>query len=187
MKKIILASNSPRRQQLLTMAEIPFEVRVSNAEELINPALSMEEIVIDIAEQKAKPLLDGLTDEIIITADTVVVLNGQIIGKPKDETEAKDILKRLSGEIHEVMTGVCLQQKGGEKICFHDTTRVFFNTLSEHDILYYIEHYKPFDKAGAYAIQEWIGAIGIQKIEGCFYNVMGLPIQRVVHALKRFN
>lgn len=187
MKKIILGSNSPRRKQLLEMAEIPFEIRVSHAEEHINGELPVEAIVVDIAEQKARPLLVDVQNEIIITADTVVVLHDRIIGKPKDEVEAIAILKRLSGEKHEVISGVCIQQKGGEKICFHDTTRVFFNPLSDADILHYVREYKPYDKAGAYAIQEWIGAIGIQKIEGCFYNVMGLPIQRVVQALKRFN
>lgn len=185
MNEIILASNSPRRKQLLKMAEIPFEVKPSNAEEVINHELSLNEIPIDIAKQKAIPLLKLNDERIILTADTIVVLEDEIIGKPQNEEHAIDTIMKLSGAMHQVITGVVLQQSG-KIVSFSASTAVHFDTLTHEQIKHYVQQYQPYDKAGAYAIQEWIGAIGIKKIEGCFYNVMGLPIRQVVQELAKF-
>ncbi len=184
-EEIILASNSPRRKQLLKMAEIPFEVMPSNAEEIINPALSFNDIPIDIAKQKAIPLLKLKDKRIILTADTIVVLKDEIIGKPNNEEYAIETISKLSNNKHQVITGVVLQ-KDEQLIEFSAVTDVYFDKLSLEQITHYVQQYQPFDKAGAYAIQEWIGAIGIKKIDGCFYNVMGLPIRQVVQELAKF-
>lgn len=184
MTKIILASQSPRRKQLLEWAEVPFEVIVSESDELFPPTLTREEIAIYIAKNKALAVKSKLqNDTIILAADTIVVLNDHIIGKPVHREEAIAILMALSGEKHKVITGVVLL-KGDKEISFADTTEVEFNMLSGAQIEYYVDKYKPYDKAGAYAIQEWIGVIGIKSINGDFYNVMGLPVSRVVKALK---
>jgi septum formation protein len=187
MKKIILASGSPRRKMLLEWAEISFDVIVSDADESYDPKISPAEIAMSIAEKKIQAVLDlnqvNLSHSIIVAADTIVVLEGEIIGKPVDRADALGILGRLSGKKHQVITAVCVQDDKQKKV-FHDTTHVSFHGLSEEQIIHYVDNYKPYDKAGAYAIQEWIGVIGIQSIEGDFYNVMGLPVSRLVHTLK---
>lgn len=180
---IILASQSPRRKQLLEWAEIDFEVIVIPTEETYPDNLSLEEIPIHIARQKAFAVEQKMGKEkIIIAADTVVVINNSIIGKPTDREDAINILTALSGNEHCVITGVVIL-KGFEQIAFADTTYVKFHHLTQEQIEFYVDNYKPYDKAGAYAIQEWIGVVGIQSIKGDFYNVMGLPISRVVQAL----
>ncbi len=181
-EKIILASQSPRRKEILEMAAIDFDVELANIIELLDDKLTPIENVISLAKQKAKAVAIQFTNKIVLAADTIVLLENEIIGKPKDENNAFEILKKLSGKRHEVITGVCLL-KNDIEITFHDTTAVFFNTISDEEINFYINKYKPFDKAGAYAIQEWIGAVAISKIEGCYYNVVGLPISKVVNAL----
>lgn len=181
-EKIILASQSPRRAQILALAHIPFEVIACEVAETINPKLSITEIPIKIAEQKATPIIQNHPDRVILAADTIVVLENKIIGKPKDKEDAFKILTSLSNKSHTVITGVSLYTIG-EKITFSVSTEVTFKKLSQNQILYYIEQCKPYDKAGAYAIQEWIGAVAIQSINGCFYNVMGLPISKIVPLL----
>lgn len=184
MSTIILASQSPRRKQLLEMANLRFEVQVANTNEDYPSHLSFTQIPIFIAKEKATVIKKKREDEaIIIAADTIVVCNNQILGKPKDEAEAIHFLTQLSNNQHQVITGVCICNKEKE-ICFSDTTNVAFHALTLSQIQYYVQQYKPYDKAGAYAIQEWIGAIGIKSITGDFYNVMGLPISRVVQSLK---
>lgn len=182
MKKIILASQSPRRKMLLEWAEIAFEVIVKETDESFPAGLNVEEVPVVIARKKALAI-ERSADHIIIAADTVVVLNNEIIGKPRDIKEAKDILTRLSGKTHRVITGVVILN-GKKEISFSDVTEVAFHEITPEQINFYIDKYKPFDKAGAYAIQEWIGVIGIEKINGDFYNVMGLPVSRVVKALQ---
>lgn len=188
MEKIILASGSPRRKQLLELAEIPFEVVVSEIDESYPAGLSPAKIAMHIACNKSTAVQKKLTsgnhfdDYTIIGADTVVVLGNEIIGKPSDRKNAIAILTRLSGKIHKVITGVCILS-GSNKNVFAEGTEVEFHKLSISQIEYYVDHYKPYDKAGSYAIQEWIGAVGIKSIKGDFYNVMGLPVSRVVREL----
>ncbi|MBX2931200.1 MAG: septum formation protein Maf [Chitinophagaceae bacterium] len=180
---IILASQSPRRKQLLEWAEIDFEVIVAPTEETYPDNLSLEEIPIYIAKQKALAVEQKTGKEkIIVAADTVVVLNNKIIGKPKNREDAIKILSDLSGNEHCVITGVVILS-ANKQIAFADTTYVQFHALTQEQIIFYVDKYKPYDKAGAYAIQEWIGVIGIQSIQGDFYNVMGLPVSKVVQAL----
>ena len=188
MKKIILASQSPRRKQLLEWAEIPFEIIVKETDELFPKGLDVHEAAIHIARQKALAVEEGLDENnraVILAADTIVVLKGRIIGKPADRNEAIRILSDLSGQQHAVITGVVIKE-GPKEIAFADRTEVCFHELSREQIEFYVDKYKPYDKAGAYAIQEWIGVIGIKSVTGDFYNVMGLPVSRVVHALKTF-
>ena len=186
-QKIILASQSPRRKELLHLAEIDFNVIVANTDESYPTGLSFEEIAIHIAKNKAHAVADqNKTDKVIIAADTIVVCNGEVIGKPINEEDAVKIISKLSGNTHSVITGVYIVQKDKE-FFFADKTAVTFHTLTQTQIKYYVNKYKPFDKAGAYAIQEWIGAVGIKNINGDFYNVMGLPISRVVEALQQFD
>jgi septum formation protein len=186
MNRIILASQSPRRRQLLEWAEVPFEIMVPETDEHFPPGLTPEEIAIYIARNKALAVqAAGKSNEVILAADTIVVLNDHIIGKPVHREEAITILLALSGEKHKVITGVVLR-KGVEEISFADTTEVQFHDLSVEQIEFYVDKYKPYDKAGAYAIQEWIGVIGIKFVNGDFYNVMGLPVSRVVKALDQF-
>ena len=185
MQKIILASQSPRRKQLLEWAEIPFEAVNSNSDETYPPGLEPEEIAIHIAQNKATAVQEKLnTNDVILAADTIVVLGEAIIGKPVHREEAVSMLLALQGEKHKVITGVVIR-KGDKEINFADTTEVVFYSLSEKEIEFYVDKYKPYDKAGSYAIQEWIGVIGIKSINGDFYNVMGLPVSRVIRALQR--
>ena len=184
MKEIILASQSPRRKLLLEWAEIPFKVMVKETDESYDASLSAEDIAIHIARNKALAV-EGTNRQVVLAADTVVVLGGEIIGKPKDRTEAIETLKKLSGQTHTVITGVVIRNREKE-IAFADATAVDFHELTNEQIEFYIDKYKPYDKAGAYAIQEWIGVTGIKSIRGDFYNVMGLPVSRVVKALHDF-
>ncbi|MGG9972271.1 Maf family nucleotide pyrophosphatase [Ferruginibacter sp. SUN002] len=180
---IILASQSPRRKQLLEWAEVSFEVIVKETDESYPSDLSVEQVAIHIARNKALAVLETLVvSKTILAADTIVVLNNEIIGKPKDREDAIDILSRLSGQTHKVVTGVVIIS-GKKEILFSDTTEVSFHELTNEQIIFYVDKYKPYDKAGAYAIQEWIGVVGIQSIKGNFYNVMGLPVSRVVQEL----
>ena len=190
MQKIILASQSPRRKQLLEWAEIDFDILVKETDESYPPHLAVPDIPVHIARNKAIAVLESDTykryegGNIIVAADTVVVLDNTIIGKPADEEEAVKTLGRLSGRTHTVITGVVIKSEGAE-VAFSETTSVTFHELSSEQIRYYVEHYKPLDKAGGYAIQEWIGVTGIKKIDGDFYNVMGLPVSRVVKELNK--
>jgi septum formation protein len=186
MERIILASASPRRHQLLSWAEIEYDIMVKETDESFPSGMPVEEVPVHIARNKALAVQAELShDRLIIAADTVVVLDNQIIGKPKDRTDAISILQQLSGRQHRVITGVVLQ-KGNKVHAFADVTFVDFHPLSNEQITYYVDHYKPYDKAGAYAIQEWIGVVGIQSIHGDFYNVMGLPVSKVVKAITLF-
>ncbi|MDP4217473.1 MAG: Maf family protein [Bacteroidota bacterium] len=180
---IILASASPRRKQLLEWAEIGFEVIVRHTDESWPEGMSIADVPVHIARNKAIAVQKEVgAERIILAADTVVVLNGEIIGKPRDREDAIHILMRLSGQRHEVITGVAILG-GGEEICFSDVTEVWFHSLTRQQIEGYVDAYRPYDKAGAYAIQEWIGVVGIRSIRGDFYNVMGLPVSRVFAAL----
>lgn len=186
MAKYILASQSPRRKQLLEWAEVDFEVIVQPTDESYPPHISPQEVAVHIAEQKARVVAQNRSDNrIVIAADTIVVLNGEIIGKPRDRNEAISILSKLNGMHHQVITGVVLKNEKKE-LSFSDVTDVEFYCLTPAQIEYYVDHYKPYDKAGAYAIQEWIGVVGIKGIIGDFYNVVGLPVSRVVQALREF-
>lgn len=185
LQSIILASQSPRRQQLLQMANIPFSIEIANTDETFPAHLSLLEIPIFIAKEKALAIRNKVPKQsIIIAADTIVVCNNKILGKPNDEQQAIDFLSQLSNNTHQVITGVCIQNDTKE-ISFQNTTIVSFHTLKLAQIKYYVQHFKPYDKAGAYAIQEWIGAVGIKEIQGDFYNVMGLPVSRVVQVLEK--
>ena len=187
MERIILASASPRRYQLLTWAEIPFDVMVRETEETFPSALSIDDVPVYIARNKAIAVQQELTHTpVVLAADTVVVLGNEIIGKPKSREEAIEILKKLSGCTHRVITGVVMR-KGNNEIAFADTTEVNFHPLTNEQIEFYVDRYKPYDKAGAYAIQEWIGVVGIKSVNGDFYNVMGLPVSRVVRMLPEFS
>ena len=184
-KKIILASASPRRAEILKMAGIPFDVHPADVEEIVKEGLTPVEVTLDIAKQKMQAIKANFPNDIILTSDTIVLLGDEILGKPNGIQGAKEMLQKLSGQMHEVITGVVLA-KGNKEKSFAVTTKVFFKELSEASIEYYIETYKPLDKAGSYAIQEYIGAIGIERIEGDYYNVVGLPVSRVVEELSIF-
>jgi septum formation protein len=186
MDRIILASASPRRKQLLEWAEIPFDEVPSDSTELVPDGLPVSEIPLFLASQKAAIVRKKVSAEkIILAADTIVVLDKQMLGKPLDRADAIRMLSLLSGQVHEVITGVALTGTNKE-ILFAETTRVRFHPLTRAEIEHYIDIYRPYDKAGAYAIQEWIGVTGIHSIEGDFYNVMGLPVSRVIQELKTF-
>lgn len=187
MTRIVLASQSPRRKQLLEWAEIAFDVIVKETDESYSPAMSIVDVPVHIARNKALAVQHELAhDRIILAADTIVVLDGKVIGKPVNREDAIEILIALSGSRHEVITGVVLR-KGDIEIAFADRTEVYFHSLTRAEIEFYIDKYKPYDKAGAYAIQEWIGVVGIKSINGDFYNVMGLPVSRVVKELKKLS
>ncbi|MEN9858086.1 MAG: septum formation protein Maf [Bacteroidota bacterium] len=186
MTPLILASQSPRRKQLLEWASIPFTVIVSDVEEDFPPSISKEDVPVFIARKKAlavQPRCAG--GSIILAADTVVILNDHIIGKPIHREEAVSMLLSLSGVTHQVITGVVMLQ-GDREISFSQTTSVTFHSLTLSQIEHYVDNYKPYDKAGGYAIQEWIGVVGIQSIDGDFYNVMGLPVSLVIQHLQQF-
>lgn len=186
MQKIILASQSPRRKQLLEWAKVPFDIIVKPTDETFPDELSLEDIPIHIAKAKAKAVREVVDNvsQTILAADTIVLANNKVIGKPVDRHDAIGILSKLSGSTHKVITGVVIAHAEGE-ICFSDVTHVQFHPLSLQQIEYYVDNYKPYDKAGAYAIQEWIGVVGIKSIKGDFYNVMGLPVSKVVQALEK--
>ena len=191
MSKFILASQSPRRKTLLEWAELPFEIIVSAANEDYPSSLSTEEVPVFIAKNKAAAVKEKIIQDkgeihntCIIAADTVVVLDQQIIGKPLDEQDAIASLQKLSGRVHQVITGVVLLYNEKE-IAFSETTQVEFHTLTQEQIEFYVSKYKPYDKAGGYAIQEWIGVVGIKSIQGDFYNVMGLPVSKLMQKIKQ--
>ena len=184
---IILASNSPRRKELLAGLDIPFDVRVIDG---IDESFPQDLLTKDIAGYIAKKKADAYqqtmaADELIITADTIVILGQKVMGKPKDAAEAVRMLHELSGHTHQVITGVCLTTKE-KQVNFSVETDVTFKTLTDEEIHYYVEHYRPFDKAGAYGIQEWIGHVGVTGMNGSYFNVMGLPVQRIYEALRMF-
>ena len=182
--RLILGSKSPRRQELLGSLDFPFRVEVRSVDETFPPNLPVEKLAEFIAEKKAEAFTDLERDELVITSDTVVVCNGIALAKPANAEEAKGMLRMLSGKTHQVITGVCLKTLEDQR-SFSETTHVQFDELSEEEIDYYIEKYRPFDKAGSYGIQEWIGMIGIKGIEGDYYNVMGLPLNRLYRELKQ--
>lgn len=183
-KRIILASNSPRRRELLSGLDIDFETRVIDGIEESYPiGLKSADVPEYIAREKAEAY-NVASNEILVTADTVVELGGKIFGKPHDEEEAKRMLHELSGKTHHVITGVCLATSE-DKRSFSVSTSVTFKDFTNDEIDYYVSHYKPLDKAGAYGIQEWIGYIGCKGLEGSYYNVMGLPVQRIYEELKK--
>lgn len=184
--QIILASKSPRRRQLLEEAGLPFHVKTLEVEENYPDDLAVEEVPVYLAKKKARASQAFLQSEkdVILAADSVVILDGVIYGKPADEAEAHAMLAKLSGQEHQVITGVCLLTKNQE-IAFGDLTKVKFAPLSKADIDYYVSNFQPFDKAGSYAIQEWIGLCKIEKIEGTYANVMGLPVERIWKELQQ--
>ena len=185
--KIILASNSPRRKELLAGLDVQFEVRVLKGIDESYPAtLPTAEIAEYIAQKKASAYRETIAaDELVITADTIVVLGDEVLGKPKDAADAHRMLRELSGQTHQVITGVVLTTKERQEH-FSVVSNVTFKELTDDEIDYYVETYKPMDKAGAYGIQEWIGYVGVTRLEGSYFNVMGLPVQRIYEALKRF-
>ena len=181
--KIILASGSPRRQQFFKDLDLDFEIRLKEIEEIFPPELKREEITNYLAELKAAAFEGELnSNEILVTSDTLVWHNEKAVGKPKDAQDAFAILKSLSNATHEVITSVCFKSNLKTEVLY-EITKVTFNELSDEAITYYIENYKPFDKAGAYGIQEWIGFIGVSKIEGSYANVIGLPVDKVYQYL----
>ena len=185
MKHIILASNSPRRKELLAGLDVDFEVRVLDGIDESYPAeLPVQDIAEYISRKKAVAYRETMgDDELVITADTVVVLGRQVMGKPKDDADACRMLRLLSGQVHQVITGVTLTTRERQR-SFSVKTDVTFKALSEQEINYYVSRYHPLDKAGAYGIQEWIGHIGVTGLNGSYYNVMGLPVQRIYEVLK---
>jgi len=183
---IILASQSPRRQNLLKELQFNFEINVKEVEEVYPPHLIKEEIAVYLAELKGAAYNSEITDkQLIITADTIVWVNNHILGKPIDYDDAFKMLETLSNNKHTVYTGVCIKTKSKTK-SFWASTDVYFKKLEKAEIEYYLENYKPYDKAGSYGIQEWIGYIGIKRIEGSFFNVMGLPIHLLYSELKNY-
>ncbi|UFH34586.1 Maf-like protein [Flavobacterium acetivorans] len=177
--QLILASGSPRRQQFFKDLDLDFEIRLKEIEEIYPPELKGAEITNYLAELKANAFEGELKEnEILITSDTIVWHNEEALGKPKDKQDAFEILKSLSNSTHDVITSVCFKTKS-ETTLLCETTKVTFNELSDDEILYYIDNYEPFDKAGAYGIQEWIGFIAVSKIEGSYANVMGMPVDKV--------
>lgn len=183
-KKVILASKSPRRQQLIIGLGIDVEIRTKEVEESFSEALIRQEVAMYLAEKKAKAFEGELaTDEILITGDTIVCLNDLILNKPEGTEDAKRMLRLLSGKTHNVITGVCIADNNRKEL-FYDSTEVTFGELTDAEIAYYIENHKPFDKAGSYGAQDFIGFIGIQGMNGSYYNVMGFPLHKVYEVLK---
>lgn len=185
--KIILASNSPRRKELLAGLDVDFEVRViKGIDESYPDSIPTTDIAEYISRKKANAYLQQLAaDELLITADTIVVLGSEVMGKPHDETDACRMLRKLSGQTHQVITGVTLATNVRQQ-SFSVVTDVTFKPFTDEEIDYYVSHYKPFDKAGAYGIQEWLGYIGVTALRGSYFNVMGLPVQRIYEALRQF-
>lgn len=191
MQPIILASQSPRRKMLLEWANIPFEVIISDSDESFPDTMPINDVPVFIASNKAKKVKQLIRTQFpqhdskkIVAADTIVVLEDKVLGKPADKQAAIASLVSLSGKTHQVITGVVILIDGHE-YAFSETTLVTFNHLSLDQIEYYVENYKPYDKAGGYAIQEWIGVVGIQSIQGDFYNVMGLPVSKLLQKIKQ--
>jgi septum formation protein len=186
-KNIILGSKSPRRKELLEGLGISFETRTKDVDESFPNDIEQNKVAKFLAEKKSSAFVNELTEnDIIITSDTIVLCHGEILGKPKDEQEAFAMLSKLSGTSHQVITGVCIKSTK-KTVLFSDTTKVWFKTLTSDEINYYIKNHRPFDKAGSYGIQEWIGYIGIEKIEGTYFNVMGLPVNLLYKKLQDFS
>jgi septum formation protein len=180
-----LASTSPRRQYLMKEAGFTFTVEKPDSDESFPPEMPVDQVAKYLAAKKAEYFRPRIQEEIIVTADTVVILFNSILNKPVDRVEACEMLSSLSGRTHLVMTGVCIVSKEKEE-SFDDTTEVTFQSLTREEIEFYVDHYKPFDKAGAYGAQDWIGMVAIKKISGSYFNVMGLPIHRVYEHLKHW-
>jgi septum formation protein len=185
-RQIILASRSPRRKELLEGLGLKFEVRTKETDETYPSKLPFEEVAGYISEKKAKAFIGEILDEeVIISSDTIVVLEGCILGKPSDHAEAKEMLKKLSGKSHQVFTAITIMDN--QHIETHtDVSKVFFKELTDAEISYYVSRFSPLDKAGAYGIQEWIGFVAVQKIEGSFFTVMGLPVHLVYSKLRNW-
>lgn len=183
MDRIILASQSPRRKQLLEAAEIDFEIQVADIDETPPPGMTAMLVPEHLATQKAAVVAACNPGATVIAADTLVLLGDEILSKPVDEADAENILQKIQGRMHTVVSGVCIQ-KGDHVVSFSKTTEVYFRPLTTEQLQHYVAAYKPYDKAGAYAIQEWIGMVGIEKINGDYYNVMGLPVGDVVLRLR---
>lgn len=185
--KLILSSNSPRRKELLGGLDLPFEVRViAGIDESYPPDLTIDDIPLHIAKTKASAYLPGMADdEVILTADTIVALGERVLGKPRHTDDARAMLHLLSGCTHRVVTGVCLTTRTDQR-SFSVVTEVTFRHLSTEEIDYYVDRYRPLDKAGSYGIQEWIGYVGVTGIKGSYFNVVGLPVQRIYEELKDF-
>ena len=183
--ELLLGSKSPRRQELLKGAGIEYTLVNIDSDEDFPDDMDKEKVAEYLAIKKAQAFKENLEKKILLTADTTVYLEGEIINKPVDEADAIEMLTKLSGKMHTVFTGVCLRSKTHE-IAFTDKTNVYFKVLTQEQIVYYVQNFKPLDKAGAYGIQDWIGYIGVTKIEGDFFNVMGLPVNRVYDELQKF-
>jgi septum formation protein len=182
---LILASTSPRRQQLMRDAGYEFTVRSKNVAEDFPAMMPVAQVPEFLAEKKAEAFRQEIENELVVAADTVVIIDRQILNKPQDEAEAFAMLRQLSGRMHEVITGVCLLS-AQKKILFSDRTEVYFKSLTDDEIQFYIRQYQPFDKAGAYGAQEWMGMVGVEKIVGSYFNVMGLPVHKVYEQLTKF-
>jgi septum formation protein len=177
-RPIILASSSPRRQYLMKEAGFEFVVKKPDVEEDFPSSMNVEEVAMFLAKKKADFFRDAINNEVVVTADTVVILGNKILNKPANRDEAIQMLSQLSGHTHKVITGVCILSKDKEEV-FQDETLVTFKTLSQEEIEFYVDNYSPYDKAGAYGAQDWIGMVAVVKIEGSYFNVMGLPIHKV--------
>ena len=184
-RPLILASSSPRRQYLMKEAGFNFVVEKPDVDESFPADLPVDQVAKYLAEKKAEYFRLSMNDQVVLTADTVVILQDKILNKPSDRNEAINMLTSLSGNTHDVMTGVCILSKERE-MSFDDTTEVTFVSLTQEEIEFYVDHYKPFDKAGAYGAQDWIGMVAIEKIVGSYFNVMGLPIHKVYQHLIRW-
>jgi septum formation protein len=185
-KKLILASGSPRRKELLAGLDLEFELRLRECDENYPSTIGVTDVALYLAKKKASVYLNDIAEnEIIITSDTIVVKNDHLLNKPKDEKDAFKMLQELSGDSHMVITGVCLSSKE-KQICFDSRSIVSFKELDNEEISYYLSKYKPYDKAGSYGIQEWIGYIAIEKIEGSYFNIVGFPVHRIYEELKLF-
>lgn len=182
---LLLASGSPRRRQLLAEAGFAFSLKMKSVPEDFPPRMPAAEVPAMLARRKAEALREELTGEVVLAADTVVVVDGDILNKPADEAEAFAMLGRLSGRMHQVITGVCLLSRE-KTVTLSDLTEVYFRPLSDAEITYYVRQYRPYDKAGAYGVQEWIGMVGIEKMVGSYFNVMGLPVHRVYEELMKW-
>ncbi|TGE18044.1 Maf family nucleotide pyrophosphatase [Hymenobacter elongatus] len=188
MPRLILASNSPRRRQLLTDLGLPYEVRLREVDESYPPHLHRAEVAEYLAAHKADAYRADLApDEVVLTADTIVCLDDDVLNKPADAAEAVAMLTRLQGRAHDVYTGVCLLGGDGRRTVFSDQTRVYFRALSAAEIKFYVRTYLPMDKAGAYGAQDWIGMVAVTKLEGSYFNVMGLPVHRVWEELEKLD
>ncbi|WP_317206566.1 Maf family nucleotide pyrophosphatase [Hymenobacter translucens] len=182
----MLASNSPRRRQLLTDLGLTYEVRLQEVDESFSEHLRRAEVAEYLAAHKAQAYRAGLAaDEVVLTADTIVCLEDDVLNKPADEAEAIRMLTRLQGRAHDVFTGVCLLTGGGQQVVFSDQTRVHFRALTPTEIEFYVRQYRPLDKAGAYGAQDWIGMVAVTRLEGSYFNVMGLPVHRVWEELTK--